>query len=75
MQLLVIQPGGLGSAPTLVPQPVDSISATSDLVLAANHTVSAFANPGNRFRAYAELKAGSFKQFACHISGELLTLP
>jgi hypothetical protein len=74
MQLLVVVPGGLGSAVTIVPQTVDSISATGDLVWSANHTVVAFANAGSRMRAYTELKAGSIRQFACHISGDLQAL-
>lgn len=38
---------------------------------AANHTVTAFANAGQRFQALMQIDRGKFSQFACHISGKM----
>jgi hypothetical protein len=42
-------------------------------VYAANHAIFAFANAGQRFRAYAELEGRYIigGKFACHIGGDL----
>jgi hypothetical protein len=71
MQLLVMQGGVTRSAVTLAPVFLSSIG-TTETVFSANHTIFAVGRTGQRFRAYTELKAGSFKQYACHISGEML---
>ena len=73
LQLLQIKAGGgIGNAVTADLQFVDSITTPSERVYQSNNTIFAFATAGQRFRAYAELKAGTFSQFACHISGQLL---
>ena len=76
MQLLIVNnAGGLISALTLTPQFVDSITTPSERVYSASHSIFAFANAGQHFQAYAELKLGAFSQFACHISGDLQNVP
>jgi len=76
MQLLIVNNSGtLISTLTLTPQFVDSITTPSERVYSASHSIFAFANANQHFRAYAELKQGSFAQFACHISGDLQNVP
>ena len=76
MQLFVLNNvGGFVSAQTLTPQFVDSITTPAERVYSATHVVFAFANAGQRFQAYTELKQGTFAQLACHISGDLQDVP
>jgi hypothetical protein len=70
MQLLVTEGGATRSAVTLVPAFVDTTGTQDEWVYSANATIFAFAKAGQRFLAYAELKKGTFSQFACHISGQ-----
>lgn len=73
LQLLVIGPGGgILNAVTADLNFVDLISSGTQYVYQSNDTIFAFATAGQRFQAYAQLKAGTFSQFACHISGQLL---
>lgn len=46
----------------------------TEKIYSANHAISAFASPGQRFQAYVEIDRGSFSQVACHISGERVKL-
>jgi hypothetical protein len=73
-QVLVVgaNPNNVLNAVTLVPE-LTGRTLTED-VFAANHAISAFAGAGGRLQAYLELERGSFSQFACHISGELVKL-
>jgi hypothetical protein len=71
MQLLVMQGTIVRSAVTLVPSRVDNIGGPTPAMYGASHSIFAFANGGQRFRAYAELAQGTFGQFACHISGQM----
>ena len=73
LQLLQIRAGGsIGNAVTADLHQVDTIvGPPAQRVYQSNDTVFAFATAGQRFRAYAELRAGTFSQFACHISGQL----
>ncbi|MCI0465489.1 MAG: hypothetical protein L0Y57_00535 [Beijerinckiaceae bacterium] len=73
MQFLVLEGTAIRSALTLLPKFVDDISLSVPVqtVYSANHSIFAFANAGQRFQAYVELKHGTYSQFACHISGQL----
>jgi hypothetical protein len=71
MQLLVMEDTATRSAVTLNPSLSESLVTSQETVFSTNDSIFAFANAGQRFRAYAELKKGIFKQFACHISGQL----
>jgi hypothetical protein len=71
VQLLVLgaNPTNVLSAVTLVPSLVGRHSP--EVNFASNHTILAFANAQERFQAYVEIKAGTFSQVACHISGDM----
>jgi hypothetical protein len=76
MQLLARQGDIIHTAVTLVPSVTGGVPGTSDIIYAANHAISAFANAGQRFQAYVEKRGGgAFSQFACHISGDLVAVP
>jgi hypothetical protein len=76
LQLLILNNADtLISAQTFTPQFVDSITTPSERVYSGTHSIFAFANAGQRFQVYAELKAGSFSQLACHISGDMQNAP
>lgn len=65
--------GGVGVAVTLASgfrQTIDALP--NQVVLSSNHAIDVFATAGQRFQAYAEVRRGTFSQFACHISGQLL---
>jgi hypothetical protein len=75
MQLLVMNGATTTSALTLGPftrlfgqlaAPGDSVN-----VYQVNSPVYAFATAGQRFRGYAEIRGGQYRQFACHVSGQL----
>lgn len=72
LQLLVLNSSGtITNAVTL---PVDfQDSDEAFFALAANEHIFVFAAAGQRLQAYAELKRGKYQQFACHISGQLVT--
>ncbi|HET6376220.1 MAG TPA: hypothetical protein VFF88_09235 [Methylocella sp.] len=71
MQFLVMQGTATQSALTLQPQYIDDVTMPFESVYSANHSTIAFANAGQRLRAYVELSKGTYSQFACHISGQL----
>jgi len=71
VQILVVRGMVTQSALTIVPEFVDTLGVPFESVFSANHPIFAFATAGQRFRAFAELKKGTFSQFACHISGQL----
>jgi hypothetical protein len=75
MQLLVMQGAATRSAVSLVPEHVDDMGSPFQSVYSANHTIFTYATAGQRFRAYTELKKGTFSQFACHISGQIHIVP
>ncbi|MPZ58095.1 MAG: hypothetical protein GEU91_16690 [Rhizobiales bacterium] len=70
LQLLVAQGANISSAVTVVPQFVDSVAGIGDRVYSADHHIFAFANAGQRFRIYAELKGGVYRQLACTSAGK-----
>ncbi|MCI0423751.1 MAG: hypothetical protein L0Y50_04395 [Beijerinckiaceae bacterium] len=74
LQLLVAGPaGGIQNAVTASLQRVDFVGpAPGQDVFQSNDTIFAFATAGQRFRANAQIRNGTFSQFACHISGQLL---
>jgi hypothetical protein len=74
-QLLVLgaTPGSVVNAVTLAPLPQGR--ALTDYIFSANHPISAFASAQQRFQAYVEIAAGTFSQVACHISGDMVTVP
>jgi hypothetical protein len=74
MQLFVAEGTNTRSALTLQPKNVDVVSPF-EAVYSASHPIFAFANAGQRLRAFVELKKGTFSQLACHISGRLQNLP
>jgi hypothetical protein len=75
MQILVMKGTTVASALTLGPftrlfgqlaSPSESVN-----VYQVNNPIFAFATAGQRFQAYTEIRGGQYKQFACHISGQL----
>jgi len=78
MQLLVVNTNTLVSASNLAPIPTHTMNpqvANSHLTFSANHAVSVFAAAQRNFRAVADTTGGAAANFfACHISGQMVTL-
>jgi hypothetical protein len=73
MQLLVIKGATPLTAVTLGPASEYFAANPSTSIHQVNAQIFAFAQAGQRFQAYAEVRNGSgFQQFACHISGQLV---
>lgn len=70
--LLVKLPGG--STALAVTLPTEQTSDAEDYRhFTADADIFAFATGGQHFQALAQLSRGDFRQFACHISGQLIT--
>jgi hypothetical protein len=74
MQLLVMRGATVTSALTMGPMTrFFSEVAPGEFtnVYQMNNPVYIFANAGQRIAAYTEIRGGQYRQFACHISGQL----
>ncbi len=72
LQLLVVNPKGtILNAVTLKNVLQDSNGTYS--AFAASETIVAFAGPGARFQAFMRYTKGKLEQFACHISGAIVS--
>lgn len=78
IQLLVMHTTTLESASTLAPIPTHTLDPQvphSRLTFTANHPVSVFAAAQRNFRVVADTTGGAAANFfACHISGQMVTL-
>lgn len=72
LQLLVVTPSNVILNAVTLPTRFADSSETYRHYTGASETF-AFALGGQRFRAFAQLTSGAFLQFACHISGHLIT--